>query len=196
MVFTRRVARSGTPEWFHARQYGVSATTVAKAAAGARGYDAELQRALHPEEHVVEDNDYMRFGREQEQNIVDALPAEFAIDANDWLFHAEHAEHHLATPDGISRDGKVIAEVKTTGKDFDEGGIPAQYRRQVQWQLYVTGADYCVFAWMLRVQGPDGFVPGWLEPKYRLINRDADEILKLIKVANQFMKDYEFTKEM
>lgn len=193
MDSTRLIARSGTPEWFLARRFGVSATTVAKAAAGYRGYAAELDKALHPEDNIVLDNDYMKFGRDQEQPILEALP--FDLEHNDWLICAEENEHHLATPDGNNADWSVIAEVKTTGKDFEVGGIPAQYRRQVQWQLYVTGAESCVFAWMLRVDGPDGFVPGWLEPKWTIIQRSPMEIERLKKVADQFLKDYEFTQE-
>jgi hypothetical protein len=68
---TRLIARSGTPEWFHARRFGVSATTVAKAASGPGGYAAELEKVLHPEEHIVEDNDFMRFGRDWEKWIVE-----------------------------------------------------------------------------------------------------------------------------
>ena len=79
----RMVARSLTDAWYKARQYGVSATTVAKAASGPAGFDAELKRALNPEEHVVEDNAYMKFGRDWENWIVEALPAEYGIRAND-----------------------------------------------------------------------------------------------------------------
>lgn len=194
MDSTRLIARSGTPEWFHARRFGVSATTVAKAAAGPGGYATELEKVLHPEEHIVEDNDYMRFGRDMEKPIIDALP--FDIVHNDWLVCAAENEHHLATPDGNNEDWSIICEVKTTGQDFEKGGIPAQYRRQVQWQLYVTGAEMCLFAWMLRVDTPQGFAPGWLEPKWIWIQRSPVEIERLKNVANQFLKDYEFTKEM
>lgn len=193
MDSTRLIAKAGTPEWFQARRFGVSATTVAKAAGGYKGFSTELQKALHPEEHVLEDNDFMRFGRDMEKPIIDALPMDMIH--NEWLVASESNEHHLATPDGHNHDWSTICEVKTTGRDFDEGGIPAQYRRQVQWQLYVTGAQECVFAWMLRVDTPQGFAPGWLEPKWTIMRRSETEIARLITVANQFLKDYEFTRE-
>lgn len=199
------IARSGTEEWYKAREYGVSATTVAKAAAGPGGYNAELERALHPEDNVIEDNAYMKFGRDWEQWIVEALPASYGITANDWLIAAAEQERHLATPDGLNADWSIIAEVKTTGKDWDKGlgrgvipaDIPIQYRRQVQWQMYVTGATKCVFAWLLRVEDDNGvFAPAWLEPKVIIIDRDEDMIRDLIEVAHRFVTDFNNYKEI
>jgi hypothetical protein len=186
------VARSLTDEWYKARQYGVSATTVAKAASGPAGFDAELQRALFPEENIVEDNAYMRFGRDWENWIVENLPAEYGIEPNDWLICGEGKNRwHLATPDGLNRDWSIIAEVKTTGKDWASGKPPIQYRRQVQWQLHVTGAQRCVFGWLLRAEADNGdFVPAWLEPKHIIIERDEEMIKELIDVANRFITDY------
>ena len=203
MNLNRRVAQSGTPEWYKAREYGVSATTVAKAAAGPGGYDTELNRALHPEDNIVEDNAYMKFGRDWEQWIVEALPAEYGIKHSDWLIRAAEQEHHLATPDGLDDDWQTIAEVKTTGKDWSKedretvaSDITIQYRRQVQWQLYVTGAQRCVFAWLLRAESESGeFVPAWLEPKHIIIERNEDMIGDLIAVAEQFVTDFNHYKE-
>jgi hypothetical protein len=192
------VARSLTDEWYKARRYGVSATTVAKAASGPAGFDAELQRALNPEDHVVEDNAYMKFGRDWENWIVEALPAGFEIKPNDWLICGVGADRwHLATPDGLNDDWSTIAEVKTTGKDWDGSAIPIQYRRQVQWQLHVTGARQCVFGWLLRAEADNGdFVPAWLEPKWSVIHRDEAMIADLQEVANRFITDYNNYNEM
>lgn len=201
----RLIARSGTEEWYKAREYGVSATTVAKAAAGPGGYNAELERALHPEANVIEDNAYMKFGRDWEQWIVEAIPESYGITANDWLIAAADETRHLATPDGLNADWSIIAEVKTTGKDWDKGldrgtiaaDIPIQYRRQVQWQMYVTGATKCVFAWLLRFEDDNGvFAPAWLEPKVIIMDRDEDMIRDLIDVAHRFVTDFNNYKEL
>ena len=198
MNLDRMVARSLTDEWYKARQFGVSATTVAKAASGPAGFDAELNRALFPEDNVVEDNAYMRFGRDWENWIVENLPAEYGIKPNDWLICGEGQNRwHLATPDGLNKDWSIIAEVKTTGKDWANGKPPIQYRRQVQWQMHVTGAQRCVFAWLLRAEADNGdFVPAWLEPKHIIIERDEDMIADLIEVANRFITDFSNYKEM
>ena len=195
---SRMVARSLTDEWYRARQHGVSATTVAKAASGPAGYDAELQNALFPENNEIPDNEYMRFGRDYEEWIVDNLPQEFGIKHNDWLICGEgDYRWHLATPDGLNSDWSLIAEVKTTGKDWDGATVPIQNRRQVQWQLHVTGAKLCVFAWLLRTTSEFGdLTPAWLEPKHIIMERDEDMIAQLIDVAQRFITDYNNYKEV
>jgi hypothetical protein len=194
----RMVARSQTDEWYKARQYGVSATTVAKAASGPAGYDAELKNALFPEDNEVPDNDYMKFGRDYEEWIVQGLPHEYRIKPNDWLIRGDgDYRWHLATPDGLNDEWSIIAEVKTTGKDWDGSAIPIQYRRQVQWQLHVTGAQKCVFGWLLRATSESGdFVPAWMEPKHIIMERDETMIAELIDVAQRFMTDFTNYKEL
>jgi putative phage-type endonuclease len=194
----RMVARSQTDEWYKARQYGVSATTVAKAASGPAGYNAELNNALFPEDNEVVDNEYMRFGRDHEEWIVDNLPQEYGIKHNDWLIRGDgDYRWHLATPDGLNDDWTIIAEVKTTGKDWDGSTIPIQYRRQVQWQLHVTGAQRCVFAWLLRTTSEFGdLTAAWLEPKHIIMERDQTMIEELIEVAQRFITDFNNYKEV
>jgi hypothetical protein len=194
----RMVARSQTDEWYKARQYGVSATTVAKAASGPAGYDAELQNALFPEDNEVVDNAYMKFGRDYEEWIVNGLPLEYRIKPNDWLIRGDgDYRWHLATPDGLNDDWSIIAEVKTTGKDWEGSAIPIQYRRQVQWQLHVTGAQTCVFGWLVRATSESGeFVPAWMEPKHVIMERDEVMIADLIEVAQRFITDFNNYKEM
>lgn len=187
----RFLARSGTPEWFELRDSGISATAVAKASAGTGGYNEVIRSFVNPE--PIPDNAYMAFGREQEQPIIEALPATLNLTHNDWLICADGPgnEWQLATPDGFDDSFDTVVEVKTTGKDWETlAKIPIQYRRQVQWQLHVTGAKRCIFAWMLRVESPSGdFVPGWIEPKWLIIERDEDEIAKLISVAQNLQME-------
>lgn len=186
-VLTRRVAQSGTEAWFAARRGGVSATAVANASTPA-GFREEVLKALYPEEYQVQDNEYMKFGRDWENWIVNNIPDEYNIEHNDWLIHAPDHEWQLATPDGISRDGETIAEVKTTGKDWTT--VPLRYVRQIQWQMYVTGAQRCVVAWLLRSEDEQGeFVPGWFEPKHTIIERDDAMIAQLIAVAERLQME-------
>lgn len=195
----RKIARAGTDEWYKARQRGVSATAVSRASTPA-GFIEEVNRAVWPEEHLVEDNDYMRFGRDWEAWIVDNLPAEYGLEPNDWLIARDNLANawQLATPDALSPDWTIIGEVKTTGKDWDGQTIPIQYRRQVQWQLYVTGAERCVFAWLLRVahQATGEFQPGWFEPKHRIIERDEAMITELIATAEKLQQTIIFTEQL
>ncbi len=183
----RRVARHGTEQWFAARRNGVSATAVANACTPA-GFQEEIAKALYPEDNQVVDNEYMKFGRDWEQWIVEQIPSDHGIQANDWLFHADGHKWQMATPDGISLDGETIAEVKTTGKDWNT--VPLRYRRQVQWQLYVTGAQRCVVAWLLRGVADNGeLVPAWYQPKHVIIERDEEMIAELIAVAERLQME-------
>jgi putative phage-type endonuclease len=190
---TRLVALSGTDAWYDARRQGISATAVARAATPA-GFAAEVENMLNPVD--IGDNDYMRFGRDWEQWIVDNIPAEYGLKHNNWLIHADGHKWQLATPDALNDDWSLIGEVKTTGKDWEYNGkrgyqhaIPIQYRRQVQWQMYVTGARACVFAWLLRIETADGFQPGWFEPKHMVIERDDAMIRELIDVAERLQME-------
>lgn len=182
----RFLARSGSEEWHEIRKSGVSATAVAKACTPS-GF-AEAVREIWQGSEPIPDNEFMRFGREQEPNILaDLQEMGYDIEPNDWLIAADGYTNRwqFATPDGLSTDHRTIAEVKTTGKDWgDWSKVPIQYRRQVQWQLYVTGAETCLFAWQLRAADGAGlFVPGWLEPKVLIVPRDEELIAELVRVS-------------
>lgn len=171
--------------WVDARNAGVTATEVAKGATPA-GFSEVVQRYREPEEPF--DNPFMEFGRRSEGPISLWVKEQFQVFPNEWLI-AGTQPHHMATPDGLSLDHKVISEIKTTGRDFEDN-IPIQYRRQVQWQLHVTGANRCFFVWMLRVEDQfGGFQPGWIEPKHKVIRRDQKMIDDLITVAEKLHRE-------
>jgi hypothetical protein len=169
------------PGWLEARQHGVSATAVAEAATPS-GFRNVVDNWGAP----VEINDYMLFGSESEAELMRYAHQEHGILPSDWLIAGENPRH-LATPDGLSLDHTEIAECKTTGKDW--GLVPIKYRRQVQWQLLVSGAKRCRFVWNLRV--PDGhgwFYLGWIEPKAVWIDRDEDMIADLKRTADELLE--------
>ena len=168
--------------WLSARREGVTATQVARAASGPGGFEQAVQD--YRADFVEQDNPYMAFGRVWEGPISMHLKDRFEIMPNDWLIRNPNHPHHLATPDGLNFNHDVISEIKTTGRDWNPERIPVQYRRQVQWQLHVTGAVVCVFAWMLREERDGAFVPGWFEPKVIQIEPDDEMIASLVKVAD------------
>jgi hypothetical protein len=167
--------------WIAARVGGVTATEVANAATPAGFRDAV-------------DNPYMAFGRDWESHIAEKVQVEFGVNPNEWLIAADGNPLHLATPDGLSEDHVLIGEYKTTGKDWETvEKLPLRYKRQVQWQLYVTGADACVVAWLLReeVDTPGGplMVPAWFDPKMGVLTRDEDMISELVEVADRLIRE-------
>lgn len=178
--------------WLNARRYGVTATQVSNASTPA-GFEKAAADFLT--EYSEPDNPYMRFGREWESHIADFVQAEFDVDPNEWLIAGENPRH-LATPDGLARKHEWIGEYKTTGKDWmTVEKLPLRYRRQVQWQLHVTGAEKCVVGWLLREQVEGEFIPAWFEPKVGIIERDNDLIADLISVANRLWEFIEGGKE-
>jgi putative phage-type endonuclease len=172
-----------TQRWLSARREGVTATQVAKAAAGPGGFQQAVED--YRADFVEQDNPYMAWGRAMEGPISMFLKENFGVMPNDWLMRHHDNWHHLATPDGITLDHHAISEVKTTGKDWNPEKIPVQYRRQVQWQLYVSGAEFCYFAWLLREERDGAFMPAWFDPKVIRIERDGEMISELVTVANR-----------
>lgn len=173
-------------DWLEARGSGVTATEVSKASTP-KGFE----EVTHPQpvDENIEDNPYVRFGLEQEASIALQVKEQFGIMPNEWLIAADDNLKYMSTPDGLSLDHEQIAEIKTTGRDFGSWSkVPIHYRRQVQWQLYTTGAKACLFAWLLRVEVNGLMVPGWLEPKTLWVERDHDEMEKLISVADRLME--------
>ena len=167
--------------WLAARDRGVTATQVAKASTPA-GMKEVLAQIENPT--PVEPNGFMDWGVEREAYIAHVVKERYGILPNDWLLCADGAgnEWQMATPDGLSLDHKLIGEYKTSGKSLEK--VPANYMRQVQWQLYVTGAEKCLFAYELRLEGPEGFVPGF-DVECQWIDRDEKMIGDLIKVAEE-----------
>jgi hypothetical protein len=171
--------------WLEARRGGVTATEVALAATPA-GFRDALEQRRNPQ--PVEVNAYMEFGLLWEDWVIDKISREYDIRPNDYLIAGEYPKH-LATPDGLSSDHRVIAEVKTTGKDWGVvEKLPLKYARQVQWQLHVTGAEFAVVAWLLRDVTETGiFVPAWFKPKVGVMERDREMIANLVDVAGRLL---------
>ncbi len=178
----RFVASSQTRDlWLAARDRGVTATQVAKASTPA-GMKEVLAQIENPVEVVA--NAVMDWGNEREPYIAHVVKERYGVLPNDWLIAAEGNgnEWMMATPDGLSLDHSVIGEYKTSGKPLDK--IPANYMRQVQWQLFVSGAQECVFAYELRLEGPEGFVPGF-DVECQVVERNDEMISELIVTAQK-----------
>lgn len=184
IAVVRFIASSQTRDlWLAARDRGVTATQVAKASTPA-GMKEVLAQIENPT--PIEANAYMSWGTEREAHIAHVVKERYGIMPNDWLICADGAgnEWQMATPDGLDwhNDHKIIAEYKTSSKSLDK--VPANYMRQVQWQLYVTGAERCLFAYELRLEGPEGFVPGF-DVECQWIERNDEMISELIVTAQK-----------
>ena len=181
----RFLARSSDREaWLWHREQGVTATMVSRAATPA-GF-AEVVAEMEAERRDITPNAYMDWGNEREPYIAEVAKERFGIMPNDWLISAGGKLSPdcwmMATPDGLSLDHKVIGEYKTSGKPLDK--IPAHYMRQVQWQMWVTDAERCLFAYELRLDAPSGFAPGF-DVECQWVERDDKKIKELVAVAEK-----------
>ena len=183
----RFIARSSDRElWLAARGEGVTATMVAHASTPA-GFAETIARIDDPQ--PIQSNAYMEWGNFREPFIALEVKDRFGIMPNEWLIAKDSGLDRwmMATPDGLSLDHTVIAEIKTSGKPLDS--IPIRYRRQMQWQLHCTSAERVLFCWELRLEGPEGFVPDF-DIHTQWVERDEDMIRGLVKVAEQLQQHF------
>jgi putative phage-type endonuclease len=72
------------------------------------------------------------------------------------LLRSKRVQHHLITLDGVQLTkppawarGPGVAEVKTTGFGGDyKDDVPVKVQIQMQWQLFVTGAEWATCIWL------------------------------------------------
>ena len=95
------VSSSDYDAWLAVRASGVTATAVAKAVTP-EGFREVVDQIRNPT--PIPDNDYMRFGREQEGFLIEKLATQFELEPNEWLISkdADHLKWQMATPDGLS----------------------------------------------------------------------------------------------
>ena len=173
-------------DWLTARRGRASATDVAKAATPS-GMKSVLEERAKPEDEFF-DNDYMKFGRDNENWIAMEMKREYGILPNSWLIASEQSKLYVATPDCLSLDHTEIGEIKTGGTQPGKNP-PLQHIRQMQWQLFCSGAQLCHYAFLLRVQVNGIYVPGWMEPRFfDPIHRDELMIEQLIATADLLLE--------
>lgn len=172
--------------WLAARLPAVTATEVARASTPA-GFREALEQRRNPSEIIP--NEYMQFGSDNEGWIAQSLKRDFGIMPNHWLIAHETNPRYLATPDGLSLDHRELAEIKTGGREPRSPSL--EHRRQMNWQMFCTGAERTLYAFMLRREVNGVFVPAWLEPKTWWEDRDDKLIAELVTTAELLLIDHE-----
>ncbi len=166
--------------WLKARARGITATDVAKLTS-ARSIESAAWAKLHGS--GFSGNAYTEHGKAREPHIAAWVRGEYAIHPSSALFRSGGDARHLATPDGIAvrATGTIeLSEIKTTNKSWRT--IPRNYLRQVWWQQYVLGAERTLVVW----EQHDDFVPLG-DPKCQWVDRDDNEIHKLVTLANELI---------
>lgn len=161
-------------EWLEARNLGITATDAMKLVKKNGDLRKPLWSMIEQKSQQIRQPDFqsyaMRIGQEREPEISRLISEKYEIYPNRLLLVGKN-RCHLATPDGIGRDG--ISEIKVSKFPLDQ--LLSKYYDQVQWQLHVTGATRSLFAVQDRESGR--ITTRWIEP-------DTARILRLVEVAN------------
>jgi len=172
--------------WLKARARGVTATDVARLSGPKALRPLALEKLLGT---GFGGNAFTAHGRLREPEIAHWARRVYGMQSSSALFHADGRPEHLATPDGLRErtlsNNSValeLCEIKTTNVAWRS--IPRHYLRQVWWQQYVLGADRTLVVW----EQHDAFVPVGAEPECRWVDRDDNEIHRLIGLADQLLE--------
>lgn len=186
----------GEEEWLRQRRSVVTATDVAKIKTGTDKAFASLWREKRTPS-TFRGNKFTQHGKDREPAIAAMLSEDRPwLHPNVALLVSEDDARFGATPDMVSDDGLVLGEIKTRrlSDDKDEwlswadvcaDQTGRKYQTQVAWQLFVTGAERCVFA-VEHWSDEDGWED--LRPlRVFDVERDEDLIEELRDVAERFL---------
>ena len=186
----------GEAEWLRQRRSVVTATDVAKIKTGTDKAFASLWKEKRTPS-TFRGNRFTQHGKDREPAIAAMLSEDYPwLHPNKSLLVSEDDARFGATPDMLSDDGLVLGEIKTrkVSDDKDEWFSWAdvcadqtgkKYACQVAFQLFVTGAERCVFA-VEHWSDEDGWAD--LHP-LRVFDVERDEALiaELRDVAERFL---------
>lgn len=204
-------ARAGAPDtdrtkWLAERRGGITATQVRDL------YMRKIGRAAYSDQQtligqklgLVEEPELSHvpvigWGKVREPVIAERLRGEGLAPESRVFKHPDNPRY-LASPDGIGisfDEDLLVSEIKTAGYDLPPGSEKFDakgYLFQVQWVMFVVGANRCRFVVEERIEEPDGsFSPG---PEHRYwIERDDALIAELVVVADEFLAELDRQRE-
>ena len=179
-------------QWLEARRKYVTATEVAQLVRRGQDYWDEL-REIKAGDRTAPDISGLpavRHGREREALIAPYVQSlEQGMVPNDDLYVRN--DRYAATPDlvgdGIVGEIKTIKDTRLAKLQRAKGWPTGQYYDQVQWQLFVTGAIACIFAWEPYEDWDGELVPREDMRDNSTIHRDDLRINQLQEVADAFL---------
>ena len=179
-------------QWLDARRRYVTATEVAQLVRRGQDYWDEL-REIKAGQRTAPDISGLpavRHGREREAVIVPYVQTlEEGMVPNSDLYVRN--QRYAATPDlvgdGIVGEIKTIKDTRLAKLQAAKGWPTGQYYDQVQWQLFVTGAIACIFAWEPYEDWDGELVPREDMREHITIHRDEERIKALQEVADAFL---------
>ena len=179
-------------QWLEARRKYVTATEVAQLVRRGQDYWDELReiKAGNRTAPDISGLPAIRHGREREALIAPYVQSlEQGMVPNDDLYVRN--DRYAATPDlvgdGIVGEIKTIKDTRLAKLQAAKGWPTGQYYDQVQWQLFVTGAIACVFAWEPYEDWDGELVPREDMRDHITIHRDDARINQLQEVSDAFL---------
>ena len=187
-----KIKTESREQWLEARRSYVTATEVAQLVRRGQDYWDEL-REIKAGDRTAPDISGLpavRHGREREALIAPYVQSlEEGMVPNDDLYVRN--QRYAATPDlvgdGIVGEIKTIKDTRLAKLQAAKGWPTGQYYDQVQWQLFVTGAIACIFAWEPVEMWEGEFVPREDLRDHITIHRDEERINQLQEVADAFL---------
>ena len=187
-----KIKTESREQWLEARRRYVTATEVAQLVRRGQDYWDEL-REIKAGDRTAPDISNLpavRHGREREALIVPYVQSlEQGMAPNEDLYVRN--DRYAATPDlvgdGIVGEIKTIKDTRLAKLQAAKGWPTGQYYDQVQWQLFVTGAIACIFAWEPYEDWDGELVPREDMREHITIHRDDLRINQLQEVADAFL---------
>ena len=187
-----KIKTESRKQWLEARRKYVTATEVAQLVRRGQDYWDEL-REIKAGQRTAPDISGLpaiRHGREREALIAPYVQSlEEGMVPNEDLYVRN--DRYAATPDlvgdGIVGEIKTIKDKRLAKLQAAKGWPTGQYYDQVQWQLFVTGAIACVFAWEPYEDWGGELVPREDMREHITIHRDEERIKALQEVADAFL---------
>ena len=196
-----------TPEWFAKRLGKVTASRIADLMAKTKTGPG-ASRANYLAQLVTErltgtptegfQSPAMTWGIEQEAAARAAYSARTGVLVDEVDFVDHHTMQAGASPDGlVGEDGLIEIKCPNTStmlEYLEDRTIPQKYRLQMQWQLAVTGRDWCDFVAF------DPRLPEHLQLLVIREPRNTDLVVEITHEVNRFLAEVErkvaFLKEL
>jgi putative phage-type endonuclease len=196
-----------TPEWFQKRLGKVTASRIADLMAKTKTGPG-ASRANYLAQLVTErltgtptegfQSTAMTWGIEQEAAARAAYSARMGVLVDEVDFVDHPTMQAGASPDGlVGEDGLIEIKCPNTStmlEYLEDRTIPQKYRLQMQWQLAVTGRDWCDFVAF------DPRLPEHLQLLVIREPRNTDLVVEITHEVNRFLAEVErkvaFLKEL
>ena len=187
-----KIKTESREQWLDARRRYVTATEVAQLARRGQDYWDELREVKAGQRTAPDISNLpaVRNGREREAVIVpyvQSLEEGMVPNSDLYVRNGRYAATPDLVGDGIVGEIKTIKDTRLAKLQAAKGWPTGQYYDQVQWQLFVTGAIACIFAWEPYEDWDGELVPREDMREHITIHRDDVRINQLREGADAFL---------